>query len=141
MVTCLGRGFGPARPSGIEWELPPAAVVEGEHDDPWRNSLAEEPAPIEALDEADSRLRDETVDIGEYEAFSISPPALNSVTSDTFDVRLVLRIANEDDGRLLMTDRGRDGVRRPLAEYVGEVRVVRPWTSTRGVSETCRRPW
>lgn len=79
-----------------------------------------EAAPKEVLEEVESRLREETVDIGDDDKFSVSIvlAALRSVISDTFEARLVLRTASEDDGRLLITEWGRDGVHRPLPDLV-----------------------
>ena len=138
METCLERGVGPASPRGTAGE-------------PWRASLTEDVAPKEAFEDTESRLR-ETDDMGEYDRFKASPAlaALKSVTSETLDGRRFLRTSSDDAGRLLMTDRGREGVVRPLplglylfpGEPVGvEPREDSPSTSTRGVSVTWRRPW
>ena len=79
-----------------------------------------------------------------------------ATASDALESRLFLRTVSEDDGRLLSTDEGRDGVTRPEALYGDPVegvrrvlgdecpggdRDARPCTSTRGVSDTLRRPW
>lgn len=63
-----------------------------------------------------------------------SPPVLGalalgaceSVASETLDARRVLRMPTEEEGRLLITDRGRDGVLRPFDVGVGVSMLLCP---------------
>ena len=139
METCLDRGFGPARPRGVEL-FKEGMDVEGVND-LWNASLADDAAPTEVLDETESR-RWEKPENGENDVSNASPPlvALISPISDTFEGLLFLRTETDDAGRELITDGGRGGCRSLAELYPGELFGVSPCTSTRGVSVALRRP-
>lgn len=107
------------------------------------------------MEETDRRRRLEDADGGDVnDANALVVTDLVPTASEALDPRRTLRTLRDEAGRALMTDGGRDGVARPDVIYdggagvsidpgvecPGEERDVSPCTSTRGVSETLRRP-
>lgn len=102
METCRDRGFGPARPSGVDCGLE-TVEAGGEVDKGGRD-----PPDTEAADDCESRRRAKRFEAGGGR-FSLSLVARRSDIADTFEPRRVFRTKRGEGGRELRAEFGRDG--------------------------------